>query len=198
MKKIVKTKPFIAGMMILFSALVLTVCIIWERSGRTEFAPDAPVVLPPIESWTENTVLNFGGDEVDNDDSGNSSADEQFETTSHLIEETEKTEILELAAQFPLVISENNGEVIIQFTDLTLVVPVQQDDTTQPPELTPPPIQSTQPPPQPPQSNTPIPGSVNERGEVYNAAFGWVMPSPTIAIYVDNDGDINKMVGNMN
>ncbi len=45
--------------------------------------------------------------------------------------------------------------------------------------------------------NTPEAGDVNENGEYYVPGFGWVLPSTSEQIEMDNDGDPNKMVGDM-
>ena len=44
---------------------------------------------------------------------------------------------------------------------------------------------------------TPAPGSVNNKGEVFDMVFGWVKPSAVINERARSDGDPNKMVGEM-
>lgn len=46
-------------------------------------------------------------------------------------------------------------------------------------------------------ADTPQPGSKNEKGEVYVPGFDWVAPSTVEQTEMDNDGDPNKMVGDM-
>lgn len=50
------------------------------------------------------------------------------------------------------------------------------------------------PEPKPQEPSGPAPGSTNDKGQVYDAAFGWVTPSQTTTIPSDNDGVPNKMV----
>lgn len=43
----------------------------------------------------------------------------------------------------------------------------------------------------------PKPGIKNEKGEVYVPGFGWTLPSTVEQTEMDNDGDPNKIVGDM-
>jgi len=43
-----------------------------------------------------------------------------------------------------------------------------------------------------------VPGSMNDKGEVYDAAFGWIKPAEVIQEPIDSEGDPNKIIGNMN
>lgn len=46
-------------------------------------------------------------------------------------------------------------------------------------------------------ANTPAPGSQRADGAVYDPVFGWVYPSAVEQDVIHNDGDPNKMVGDM-
>ena len=53
------------------------------------------------------------------------------------------------------------------------------------------------PEPEAPASSGPAPGSTNNNGEFYDPVFGWVKPGTVQQQEIDNEGDPNKMVGNM-
>lgn len=186
MKKLIKSKLFIAGTLAVLCAAILTVCVLWDRDEITEFEPDPVPLAGLIDSWTEN---NHSSPAAKADSGDYISAGKQGTT----------------AEQYPKMVEEKNDEVIIDFTD-----PNQSKD---PPPETPVPDHSpvyTDPskPPETPaseepktqgggKSDTPTPGSKNEKGEVYDPVFGWVKPGNVEQTEIDSSGDPNKMVGNM-
>jgi len=185
MKKLISSKVFIAGTLAVLCVAILTVCVLWGKD-KHDFIPDDPVPLGGIESWTENHTPSDGAAE-------NTGHGSDFQPPS-----VQPADPLE---DFPKVVEENGDEVVIDFTD--------PDPHKAPPPETPnkeavsgkdghaasdTPAADKK----PNDSGKPVPGSMNDKGEVYDAAFGWIKPAEVIQESIDSDGDPNKIIGNMN
>lgn len=107
---------------------------------------------------------------------------------------------------YPKVVEETEDEVVVDFTA------PKSPDEAEPPEIPegkteiadPEPDHTpnidpsvTAPEPEAPASSGPAPGSTNNNGEFYDPVFGWVKPGTVQQQEIDNEGDPNKMVGNM-
>jgi hypothetical protein len=213
MKKFTMSKSFIAGTLAILCVAILTACAYWGKGNKGTFVPDDPVPLAPIARWTETTAADDGQNvaadgsakernadsrQANDWQSGNRQTDSR--TTSPSSSPTTNS-----SEAYPVVVEKDDDAIVVDFTD------------PNPPKETPPATPgtnpdhnptSTQPPTQPstsveqpqpsPTCSTPVPGSTNDNGEVYDAAFGWVKPSKVIQIEIDSKGDPNKMVGRMN
>ena len=184
MKKLISSKTFIAGTLAILCVVILVVCLLWSKGDKPDFIPDPVPSGAPIDSWTENSTSPNG----ETDKNGFTPADypsgSQSENTS--------------AGEYPAVIEDKEKEVIIAFIDPepTRESPPETPGTnndmpSQPPDHVGKPQEN-------PDSGKPIPGSTNEKGEVYDRVFGWVKPGVVEQIEGDSPGDPNKIIGNMN
>lgn len=178
MKQFLTSKNFIVGTLAVLCVGILVVCFIVSNDKKEDFVPDPTPSVNPIDSWEASTPSSPAGGATE----GNGAND---------------------AEQYPKVVEETEDEVVIDFTDPS---PAKVD----PPE-TPGtdkdhvdhgavPIQTPSEggkPQENPKPNTPAPGSTNDKGQVYDPVFGWVTPSKGGTVPMDNDGDPNKMVGEM-
>lgn len=185
MKKLLTSKPFLVSALAFISVAIVAVCIFVSRDKQPEFVPEPPRQTQSVSGWSES-----GGTEKPS-------------ASATMPDKTPEQEA------YPKVAEENDENVVIDFT------PPQSSAAAEPPE--PPEIPEgkkevedpgpshpvnpdpavTAPEPKPEQPNGPTPGSTNDKGQVYDPAFGWVTLSPTEQIHTDNDGDPNKMVGSM-
>lgn len=185
MKKFLTSKPFLVTALIVLCVSVVAVCLFLNWDRGTEFIPEPPQQSESVSDWTEN------GDSV--------AGTKPSETNKPAQEQ----------AVYPKVVEEDSDNTVIEFTPpqsseaVAPEVPAGKTEIEKPqqkPEVSHPvtPDTNVKPPePKPQEPSGPAPGSVNDKGQVYDAAFGWVTPSQTVTIPSDNDGDPNKMVGSM-
>ena len=185
MKKMFTSKPFIISVLAFLSIAIIAVCIFVSREKQPEFVPEQPHQTQSVDDWSESD----GAANPSDPDTAPSEGSEQD--------------------AYPKVAEEDDENVVIDFT------PPQSStaaETPEPPEI---PEGKTEvkdpgpshpvnpdpsvkaPEPEPQQPSGPTPGSTNDKGQVYDPAFGWVTLSPVEQIPTDNDGDINKQVGIM-
>ena len=182
MKKLFQSKGFIVTSLCVLCVGILAACFLLGRDQGGEFVPDTPPASSAASDWTENP-------------SGSGGRAEDYDVG--------KTP--EVQEQYPKVVDESEQEVVIDFTP------------SEKPEVTPPPApegktakedvaddhpqnispEVTPPPSEPSSPSQPQPGSSNGNGAVYDPVFGWVVPGEVHQSTIDNDGDPNKMVGQM-
>jgi hypothetical protein len=186
MKKLITSKPFIAGSLAVLCVAILAVCFLWGKD-KPIFIVEDPVPLAGIDSWTENSLPPDGA-------TGNTG----YPPAGWQVDGQKAKQ----PKEYPKIIEENDNEIVIDFIDPDPI----KGPPPEPPEPDPgidltdpdnPPPKTTVKPNDPP-SNTPNPGGTNEKGEVYVPGFGWVMPGKVEQIEGDSTGDPNKIIGNMN
>lgn len=181
MKKIFTSKKFVAGALAVLCVGILVVCLIVSTDKKDEFVPDPSPTGELVDSWEENPSSSTDGSGYPG---SQGKADEE---------------------QYPKVVEENEDEVVIDFTDPS---PSKEAAAPETPGTDGDHVDHDAVPVQTPSeggkpqnegsgSNTPAPGSTNSQGQVYDPVFGWVTPSKGNAIPMDNEGDPNKMVGEM-
>lgn len=186
MKKLVSSKPFLITTLVVLCVVVVVVCLYLNRDRGTEFVPESSQQSESIDSWKEK-----GGDSGTTNPSA---------TTLNPAQEQ---------ATYPKVVKEDDENVVIDFTPpqssdveapeapvgkTEVEKPKQESETSHPVNPDP----AVKPPESKPQTPSgPAPGSTNDKGQVYDPVFGWVDLSPVEQIHTDNDGDPNKMVGEM-
>jgi len=196
MKKLITSKPFIAGALAVFCIVTLTLCLLW-RNDKHEFVPDNPVPLGSIDSWTENSSPSDVATE--NDENNQVWQPPNSQPWPPPVEQIE-----EASGDYPIVVEENRkDEVVIVFTDPTSSkepppeIPNREAVSGHSGHSAPDTPGSSEQPRVNNNTNNPVPGSMNDRGEFYDPAFGWVRPGQVEQIEIDSDGDPNKMVGTM-
>lgn len=182
MKKLFQSKGFIITSLCVLCLGILVACFLLSRDHSGEFVPDAPPANSTASDWAEN-------------ESGSGSRAEDY-----TVGKTPEVQ------EYPKVVEESEQDVVIDFTPLEKpeVSPpptpegktVKEDVTDDhpqniSPDVTPPSIEPSSP-------SQPQPGSSNGNGAVYDPVFGWVIPGEVHQSTIDNDGDPNKMVGQMN
>lgn len=182
LKKTITSKPFIAGTLAVLCVGILATCLLLQKNDQTEFTPEPTSSAAPVESWSEHE---------------SAAADKETGTSTGT----------DIAAkeEYPKVTESSEAQTVIDFTDpepsKPEAPPVPEGKTEVPEPETSHPVKKdptvTPPKEDPPKSDTPAPGSTNDKGQVYDPAFGWVPLSPVEQIPTDNDGDPNKMVGSM-
>jgi hypothetical protein len=177
MKKLIVSKTFIAGILAVLCIAILAVCFLWGNDEKSEFVPDPAPAGVPADRWTENP----SSDTVEESSGGTSPGENPAITPEGPSEE------------YPKVVEDSKDEVVIDFTE--------PEPTKEPPPENPP-TQSQTPsaggnPQESSGTGTPAPGNTNDKGEVYDPVFGWVKPAEVIQESIDNEGDPNKMVGDM-
>lgn len=180
MKKLITSKKFIAGTLVVLCVGILVICLIVGGDKKNEFVPDPFPTGEPVDTWEENPSSTPSGGGY----AGIQGAND--------------------ADAYPKVVEENPDEVVIDFTDPSPTkepapeTPGKDTDHVDHDSV---PVQTPSEGGKPQQessdSNTPAPGSTNSQGQVYDPVFGWVTPSTGNTVPMDNDGDPNKMVGEM-
>jgi len=192
MKKLIASKPFIAGTLAVLCISILSVCVLWGKGDNAVFLPDEPVPLAGIDSWTENGIPGTGT----TDTAGNYSA---WQPPGRQAENP--------LDEYPKVVEENKNEVMIDFTDPQprkesppAIPDIEQRTVRDDPSAMPNPASGSEgtTPHGNSGSSTPTPGSINDKGEFYDPVFGWVKPGRVEQTEIDSPGDPNKMVGSMN
>jgi hypothetical protein len=189
MKRLIRSKIFVPGALALLCIGILTVCLLWGSGEGAKFVPDPAPPVETISEWVEPIPP------APSDQSAPAVPDSA--EPSAAVPEPQVQNVQEVG-----------DNVIINFTDPVQPkgtpppppeVTVVQGDPSHPPEPSPAPTpDSTEDSPETPKSDTPAPGSRNDKGEVYDPVFGWFVPGEVISEPIDNDGDPNKMVGHMN
>lgn len=185
MKKLLTSKPFLVSTLVLASIAIVAACIFVSSDEPPEFVPEQPQQSQTVSDWSES-----GGTAKPSVSATTPAADSEQEA-------------------YPKVTQDDGENVVIDFTPPQSSAEAEQ---TEPPEIpegktevkepgpphpvNPDPVVKA-PEPEPEQPSGPTPGSTNDQGQVYDPAFGWVTLSPVEQIHTDNDGDINKQVGNM-
>ena len=187
MKKFLTSKPFLVTVLAVLCIAVVGGCLFLNRDKGTDFVPEPPQESESVSDWKENGA-NPGGTKP---------------AVTVTPDPTQRQEA------YPKVVEDDGKDTVIEFT------PPQSSEAEAPeapagkteiekpqqkPEISHPvtPDPSVKPPEQKPQQpSSPAPGSVNDKGQVYDAAFGWVTLSPVEQIPTHNDGDPNKQVGSM-
>lgn len=184
MKKLLTSKPFLVSALAFASIAIVAVCIFISGDKQPEFVPEPPPQTQSVSDWSES-----GGAAKPS-------------VPAHTAEDPERE-------AYPKVAEENGENVVIDFTPPQSSAAAEQPEPPEIPEgktevkdpgpshpVNPDPSVKA-PEPEPEQPSGPTPGSTNDKGQVYDPAFGWVTLSPVEQIDTDNDGDINKQVGIM-
>lgn len=215
MNKQIALKIILGGSIVALCAGVLVFFLLWEKEEPPAFIPDEPTPLGGyVESWTENKRPDLPGvDGVDSagDDGGGGAVEGGWASGAQPTKEPEA---------YPMVVRESETETVIEFNDpappkpLPPEEPPSQDaqvaesangETTEESGSTAAKQDNSQGQSlgtggnkqEPAAPGTPVPGSKNDKGQVYDIVFGWVTPSKTITEPITSDGDPNKMVGTM-
>jgi hypothetical protein len=107
MKKLILSKPFLAGTLAVLCVGILAAFLLWSRDGKTEFIPDAPVPAAPIDRWTESPAAG----EASEPDAESRPTDNRAAIPA--------AEYPMAAEEYPLVVEQNNDVVVLDFTDPT-------------------------------------------------------------------------------
>ena len=203
MKKLITSKPFIAGSLGVLCVAILAVCLLWGNDKHL-FVIDDPVSLNAIESWTENPSSPAGtAEKASVSPVWQSTNSQAWQPSGGQPWQPSNSQPVNPVGEFPKIAEESSDEVVIHFTDPAPYkepapatqgtdpnnAPAQSSSSAHEQRSSPPPTTS---------SGTPAPGSKNASCEVYDPVFGWVKPGIVIQTEIDSDGDINKMVGSMN
>ena len=183
MKKFFTSKPFVISALAVLCIGIVAACLIWGRDKPSEFTPD-PQESQTTDEWKDNSSSGNGAESWNTPGGAENEPDEAY----------------------PKVVEETEDEVVVDFTA------PKSPDEAEPPEIPegkteiadPEPDHTpnidpsvTAPEPEAPASSGPAPGSTNNNGEFYDPVFGWVKPGTVQQQEIDNEGDPNKMVGNM-
>ncbi|SHO45234.1 DUF6550 family protein [Anaerocolumna xylanovorans] len=189
LKKTVTSKPFIAGTLAVLCVGILAVCLIPRGTEKTEFVPEPTPTITQAESWNEDTAAK--------------EAQEPTVTVSP-VPTSKAVEKSDTKADYPKTVESDENQTVVEFTDPSPVQPEEpavpegktkvkassSDTAHKDPTVTPSKQKAS-------QSDTPVPGSKNEKGQVYDAAFGWITIEEGVGIPTDNDGDPDKQIGSM-
>ena len=194
MKKIFSSKSFIPITLTVICLCILAVCLIINSQKAESFDPDPTSTSDVSDSFTDNKTEKPKGVEPAPVGTKN-----PVEAT---LKPSESNQITE--SQFPAITEEDKDKVIIEFTDPsppseappetpgTAEEHVDHDSVpTQTPNIDGVPNGGSSTP------GIPVPGSVNDQGQIYDSVFGWITPSSGDTVDMDNDGDPNKQVGDM-
>jgi len=189
LKKILTGRPFIISALSVLCVVSFAVSLYLSNDKGMDFVPDpAPTGQladneQPISSWEENKS------DVPSVDPGNPIAS-GGEASPRADE-----------GQYPKEVKNEDDNVVVDFTDPEPEKPkppekpvtnADSKNPDKPPEYKPEEIK-----PQASTSPGPAPGSKNEKGEIYDQAFGWIKPGKAVAEPIHNDGDPNKQIGSM-
>ena len=184
MKKFFTSKPFMVTALASLCVVIAAVCFFVSRDNGAAFVPEPPQQSESADEWKES-----GGGAT--------------QPATDVPKPTQEQEA------YPKVVQDDGKDVVIDFTPPKSSeteapeIPAGKTEIEQPkpkPEVSHPvtPDTSVKPPEQKPKEPSgPAPGSTNDKGQVYDPAFGWVTLSPVEQIPTDNDGDLNKAVGSM-
>ncbi len=189
-KKILTSKPFIAGTLVVLCVGILVVCLVIRGNNEEgEFVPTPSSTPTPIESWKENPSATMAEKETGKDNNtGDSSKEEEY---PKVVETDEEQTVVDFTDPTP----EKSEEAPPAPEGKTEIDPGPSHPVQKDPTVTPKPSKQESKPSN--SSAAPAPGSKNEKGQVYDPAFGWVTPSKVHQETIDGDGDPNKMVGEM-
>ena len=194
MKKPIISKTAIVAILAGFGVSILTASLIWGTSKQIKFIPDDPLLVSvPVESWTENTNRTvFFEEKIIKETENNEFISIQYTANGQPKDKT----ATEPENEYPQITEKNEEAIMINFIDpeSSYKEPPPKNPGTDFNEMPAHPPTATQSQADP-NSDKPIPGSVNEKGEVYDRAFGWVKPGGVMEIEIDSAGDPNKMVG---
>lgn len=187
MKKFLTSKPFMVTVLAVLCIAVVVGCLFLNRDKGTDFVPEPPQESESVSDWKENGSNPDGTKPAV---TVTPDSTQEQETYPKVVEEDGKDTVIEFTppqsseAEAP---EAPAGKTEIEKPQQKPEVshPVQPDPTVKPPEQ------------KPTEPSGPAPGSTNEKGQVYDPAFGWITPSQTTTVPSDNDGDPNKMVGSM-
>lgn len=194
MKKLMKSKMFIAGMLALLCVVVLITCVLWDKGSHKEFAPDPAPQNDTIDEWTEHKASG-SGDAEGGDENQAGQSDDESTTESDEESSTGST-------------SDGNEGETANNIDLTVIDP--KPDPPDPPDITegqditdhdnqPDDVIAVITDPSEPKGKTPKNGDKNEKGEVYVEGFGWVTQGgDNVENKGSSDGDWDKQIGQMN
>ncbi len=190
MKKLLQSKGFKITALSACCIGILAACFFFGRDRFEKFVPDPQLSESSVNEWKEPDIAP--------------ESDEGNETAYGPAKDAVKEET------YPKTVEESPEETVVDFTPPALTSetqapdkPVSQGDNTDPQEIPtyqPEDTMITDTDGDSEDSETegvPAAGDVNEDGAVYFPGFGWVIPSTSEVIEMDNDGDPNKMVGDM-
>jgi hypothetical protein len=173
---------------------ILAVCILVGGEKPGKFEPDPPILGGVAKEWEEPEAAKEDMPGPIKPETGAAAA------------YTPPREP-EVKATYPQVVEESGNGAVIDFTPPveekkteTPPKPVTKKDTTNPeapPSYSPEELKPKDTDKGNEKNGTPAPGSSNGNGQFYVPGFGWATPSPVEQIEMDNDGDPNKMVGDM-
>lgn len=204
-KKLVTSKPFIAGTLAFLSIGIIATCLLWPKEKPSTFLPDAEILSsePLPDKW----------EEIQSDSSTGSNAEGEPAISSQdeypkIIESDEKQTIIDFTDPIPEKpeappTPEGKSEVAdpgpshAPKEDPTVTPPKQESKSESKSEPKPESKPKTEPKDESKKPSTPAPGSKNEKGQVYDPVFGWITPSTVEQEIIDGDGDPNKIIGDM-
>lgn len=179
MKKLFTSKKWMAGLIVVLCIGITAVCLLVGKEDTDEFSPDPAPSTEKTSDWTDSSTPTDSGNKADS----GTATDNQSE-------------------EYPKTVSENEDETIIDFTDPSpSKEPAPESPGTEAADESTASTQTSDTDASSGQSGsdsgTPAAGSTNDKGQVYDPAFGWITVQEGISIPADNDGDINKQVGSM-
>lgn len=186
LKRTVTSKPFIAGALAVLCVGILAVCLIPRGTEKTEFVPEPTPTITQSESWNEDTTVK--------------------ESTKAPTEAAGTDSITKAASkeEYPKTVESDERQTVVEFTDPSPekpVTPAAPEGKTEVEESSPHKVEKdptvTPPKQETAKSNTPVAGSKNEKGQVYDPAFGWISVPEGTSTATDNDGDVEKQIGSM-
>lgn len=194
LKKTFTSKPFLAGILAVLCVAILAGCLFWKNSRQPEFTPAPVAAETPAESWAERPTAEAAAE------SRTEPASAEVLAESPSAHET-------AAEEYPKEVENNEEQTIIHFTEPEPAKPtappapegkeVREDPGPEHPVTPAPETAAAESPDSQVPDSEPVPGSTNEKGEIYDPVFGWVMPGKVIQTPITSDGDPEKMVGNM-
>ncbi len=210
LKKFVTSKPFMAGSLAVLCVGILVVCLILQGNEKTEFVPDPASSITPVDSWSEKTSPAISGTTIETRDNVAASTPEKEEYPKVVESDDNETKVEFTDPSPEKLEAPDTPEGKTELEDPGSSHPVQKDPTVIP---TPSKQQSKQETMKEVKKNTkqetkqetkkelkppaPAPGSKNEKGQVYDPAFGWITIEEGVGIPTDNDGDPDKQIGSM-
>ena len=180
MTKLKFNKKLALGIVAVLCVIILVGSFLLDREPETEFVPEYQETITQTDSWDEH----------------------EENPTATIITEPD-TSFVEGSAtdQTQTVIYEDEHETV---TDLSNSVPKSETLEYKPSETPPATGDNTNPEETPsyePEKPAPEESSNSQPsggdGMVYDPVFGWIQTGDTYQDNVDNDGDINKQIGNM-
>ena len=180
MTKLKFNKTLTFGIVAVLSVIILAGSYFLSYEPETEFVPEYQETITHTDSWDEHED-NLTATIVTEPDTSIIKGTVSDQTQTVVYEDEHET-VTDLSNSVP------KSEAP---TDKPTEAPVVTGDNTKPEEK--PSYEPKEQTPEAPSDNKPASGD----GMVYDPVFGWIQTGDTYQDNVDNDGDINKQIGNM-